>query len=192
MRSKDRSIKGLHEPLVSEELFDRVGQMRTWRARIVKPGRPSEDYLLRKLLYCERCDARMHGNKGSTPQVRRYMCSTRRYGGDCAQPITKAEPLEEQIVEWLRDFRPDEELRAVVLASLQQAAKREGSDAARRQELSGQLERLRDLYVMGDVTKDEYAIRRQAAEEELERVGPPLDPELDRAEAILRDFSRFW
>ena len=192
MRSKDRSIKGLHEPLVSEELFDRVGQMRTWRARVVKPGRPSEEYLLRKLLYCERCDARMHGQKGSTPQVRRYMCSTRRYGGECEQPITKAEPLEAQIVEWLRGFQPDEDLRAVVLASLRQAAKREGGDAGRRKELGGQLERLRELYVMGDLTKDEYEMRCQAIGEELERIGPPLDPQIERADAILRDFARFW
>jgi Recombinase zinc beta ribbon domain len=68
--------------------------MRTWRARVLKPGRPSEEYLLRKLLHCERCDARMHGSQGSSPPVRRYMCSTRRYGGECEQPITKAEPLE--------------------------------------------------------------------------------------------------
>jgi site-specific DNA recombinase len=192
MRSKDRSIKGLHEPLVPEKLFDRVQQMRTWRARIVKPGRPSEDYLLRKLLYCERCGARMHGNKGSSPQIRRYLCSTRRYGGDCKQPIARAEPLEEQIVEWLRDFQPDEELRAVVLASVREVAKREGGDELRRGELIGQLERLRDLYVMGDLTKEKYVINRQAIEEELERMGPPLDPQLDQAEAVLRDFTRFW
>jgi hypothetical protein len=103
-----------------------------------------------------------------------------------------AEPLEEQIVGWLRGFQPDAELRAVVLASLRQAAKREGEDTARRRDLDGQLGRLRDLFVMGDVTKDEYTLRRQAIEEELERVGPPLDPQLDRAEATLRDFSRFW
>jgi hypothetical protein len=45
---------------------------------------------------------------------------------------------------------------------------------------------------MGDVSKDEYTLRRQALEEELERIGPPLDPQLERAEAVLRDFSRFW
>jgi site-specific DNA recombinase len=192
MRSKDRSIRGLHEPIVSEELFDRVQEVRAWRVRVVKPGRPSEEYLLRKLLYCERCGARMHGNRGSTPRVRRYLCSTRRHGEGCDQPLAHAEPLEEQIVGWLRSFQPDAELRAVVLASLRQAAEREGDDAARRHELTGQLERLRDLYVMGDVTKDEYTLRRQAIEEELERVGPPLDPQLDRAEAVLRDFSAFW
>jgi site-specific DNA recombinase len=192
MRGKDRSNRGRHEAIVAEELFDRVQQMRTWRARVLKPGRPSEEYLLRKLLHCERCGARMHGSQGSTPPVRRYMCSTRRYGGECEQPITKAEPLEAQIVEWLRGFQPDEELRAVVLASLRRAAKNEGGGENRRQELAGQLERLRELYVMGDMTKDEYEIRRQAIDEELERIGPPLDPQIERAEEILSDFARFW
>jgi len=112
LRSKDRSVRGLHEPIVSEELFDRVQEARTWRARVVKPGPPSEDYLLRKLLHCERCGARMHGTRGSRPPVRRYLCSTRRHGDGCDQPITRAEPLEEQLVDWISDFRPDEDLRA--------------------------------------------------------------------------------
>src|SRR6266545_4083151 len=114
LRSKDRTIRGKHEPIVSEELFDRVQQVRQWRARVVKPGRPSDEYLLRKLLYCERCGARMHGTKGSRG-VRRYLCSTRRHGHGCEQAITKAEPLEAQLVEWVARFEPNEELRALVL-----------------------------------------------------------------------------
>ena len=192
LRSKDRSIKGLHDPIVPEQLFDRVQEVRSWRTRVVKPGRPSEDYLLRKLLYCERCGARMHGNRGSTGRIRRYHCSTRRHGDGCDQPLAHAEPLEAQIVDWLRGFQPDAQLRTVVLATLRQAAAQANGDASRRRDLDGQLERLRDLYVMGDVTKDEYTLRRQSLEEELERVGPPLDPQLDRAEAVLRDFSKFW
>ena len=39
--------------------------------RVVKPGRPSEEYLLRKLIHCERCGARMHG----TPQRPRRGCA---------------------------------------------------------------------------------------------------------------------
>jgi hypothetical protein len=69
----------LHEAIVTDELFDRVQEIRGWRTRVVKPGPPSEDYLLRKLLYCERCGARMHGTRGSKTAIRRYMCSTRRY-----------------------------------------------------------------------------------------------------------------
>ncbi|MCC6418965.1 MAG: zinc ribbon domain-containing protein, partial [Gemmataceae bacterium] len=76
------------------------------RFHVVKPGRPSDEYLLRKLLYCERCDARMQGARGSRGQRRRYRCGTRCRGGDCTQTMVLAEPLEEQLVEWLRDFRP--------------------------------------------------------------------------------------
>src|SRR6202167_1670689 len=61
LRDKSRSIRGLHEAIVPDELFDRVQEVRSWRTKVVKPGRPSEEYLLRKLLYCERCGARMHG-----------------------------------------------------------------------------------------------------------------------------------
>src|SRR6058998_357555 len=62
----------------------------------------------------------------------------------------------------------------------------------RRRELVGQLERLRDLYVMGDLSKNEYVLRRQALEEELARATPPFDPRLDKAEELLADFARVW
>jgi hypothetical protein len=151
LRSKDRSVRGLHEPLVEEELFDRVQEIRAWRTRVLQPGKPSEDYLLRKLLYCERFGARMHGTRGSRAGVRRYLCSTRRYSKGCGQPITPAEPLEAQLVEWLHDFQPDEQVRTHVLDVIRAEAKRlGGDDPTRRRELHGQLDRLRDLYVLGD------------------------------------------
>ena len=109
-RSNDRSIRGLHEAIVSEELFDRVQEIRGWRTRVVKPGPPSEEYLLRKLLYCDRCGARMHGTRGSRTATRRYMCSTRRYGNPCGERIVKAEKLETQLSDWIRGFQPDGDL----------------------------------------------------------------------------------
>lgn len=35
-------------------------------------------------------------------------------------------------------------------------------------------------------------MRRQALEDELERVGPPEDPQLEQAATVLADFGRFW
>jgi hypothetical protein len=92
------------------------------------------------------------------------------------EAATEAEPLEAQLSDWLKDFRPDEELRAYVLASLRGAARRSDDVAVRRRELIRQLNRLRDLYVMEDLSKSEYLVRRQAIEEQLERTGMPLDP----------------
>ena len=192
LRDKRREIRGRHEPIVPEELFDRVQEVRSWRTRVLKPGPPSDEYLLRKLLYCERCGARMHGTRGSRPPVRRYICSTRRYGDPCGEPIVKAEPLEAQLVDWLRAFQPDEELRERVLAAIREATHDEDTGGAHRRDLAAQLDRLRDLYVMGDLTRPQYVLRRHALEDELERLGPPTDPQLDQAAALLADFGRFW
>jgi hypothetical protein len=35
-------------------------------------------------------------------------------------------------------------------------------------------------------------MRRQMMEEDLQRAKPPTNPDLDRAQTILEDFSRFW
>jgi hypothetical protein len=193
LRDKSREIRGRHEPIVPEELFDRVQEIRGFRTRVVKAGRPSELYLLRKLLYCERCGARMQGTSGSRAQHRRYRCGTRRRGGDCTQTIVPAEPLEAQLVEWLRDFQPDSDLRGLVLDAVRAAAREQaGDEPERRRDLLAQLDRLQDLYLMGDLTKGQYVMRRQALEEEVQRIGPPIDPDITKAEALLDDFACFW
>jgi hypothetical protein len=45
---------------------------------------------------------------------------------------------------------------------------------------------------MGDITKSQYVMRRQALEDEVQRIGPPIDPDIIKAEALLDDFARFW
>ncbi len=192
LREKGRTIRGLHEAIVPEELFDRVQEIRSWRTRVLKPGRPSEEYLLRKLLHCERCGARMHGTRGSRAGIRRYQCSTRRYQGNCQQTIVKAQPLEEQLVTWLAAFQPDAKLRQLVIDTISKTTNTPGQDPGRRRELHTQLDRLQDLYVLGDLTKPRYIMRRQAIEEELQRLAPPTTPDLDRAQELLGDFKRFW
>jgi Recombinase/Recombinase zinc beta ribbon domain len=132
-RDKSRTIKGLHEAIVTDELFDRVQEVRGWRTRVVKPGPPSDEYLLRKLLLCERCGARMHGTRGSKTAVRRYMCSTRRYGHSCGERIVKAEALEDQLVDWIRAFQPDGQLHDLLLQTTDTAiAERHEQPAGRR------------------------------------------------------------
>ncbi len=193
LRDKTRTIRGLHEAIVTDELFDQVQEIRSWRTRVLKPGRPSEEYLLRKLLCCERCGARMHGTRGSRGGIRRYQCSTRRHHGDCRQAIVKAEPLEEQLINWLHAFQPDADLRRLVLDTISSATNEHpGEDQERRRELLTQLDHLQDLYVLGDLTKPRYVMRRQTLEEELQRLAPPADPDLDRAQELLGDFATFW
>lgn len=53
--------------------------------------------------------------------------------------------------------------------------------------VGSQLARLHDLHVMGAMTKPQYAPRRRALEQELERLGPPTDLRLDQAATLLAD-----
>lgn len=61
-----------------------------------------------------------------------------------------------------------------------------------RKDLNAQLDRLQELYVLGDVSKERYTWRRQAIEEELQRIEPPVRLDFARAEQVLGDFGRFW
>jgi hypothetical protein len=190
-RSQDRTIRGLHDPLVSEELFDRVQEVRAYRAHVTRPSRASDEYLLRKLLCCARCGGRMQGTTGSRPPVRRYQCATRRHGGYCDQPITKAQPLEDQLVDWLQQIQPAPEMRKRLLAAMDDATQ-QSADQVRRRELIDQLDRLKDIYVFGDLTKAQYTMRRQTIQADLELLDPTLDPAIAQAEQVLSNFSEFW
>lgn len=71
------------------------------------------------------------------------------------------------------------------------AAGEQTDGATRRFELTDQLRR-QDLYVLGDLTKAQYVMRRQALQDEIERLAPPADPQLTQAERLLSDFAAFW
>jgi hypothetical protein len=79
-----------------------------------------------------------------------------------------------------------------LLQTLRTTVERAEPPARGRGELLCQLERLRELYLMGDLTKAQYVMRRQALEEQLERLAPPSDPGIERARELLEDFARFW
>ena len=73
---------------------------------------------------------------GGSNAARRYMCSARRYGNPCGEPIVLAERLEQQLVGWIRDVKPDQRLidrivkgsrsRAPLLALFEQVWAQEG------------------------------------------------------------------
>jgi DNA invertase Pin-like site-specific DNA recombinase len=117
-RDRSKAIKGLHEAIVPEELFDRVQGLRRQRARALKPGRPSTRYLLRGLARCRRCNARMQGTAVGAHHVARYYCATRRTQHACDQPLVPAEEVERQLTQFIIGFAPDEDAREDILRRL--------------------------------------------------------------------------
>ena len=150
-RDTTKAIKGLHEPIVDEALFDRVQQMRRQRARNLKPGRPSQRYLLRGLARCRRCHARCRAPPAAASR----------------QPATTAQPAAPTAPATSRSPRRADRgpARAVhhrvradprdprgILRRLANAAAPETSETAqRRAALEERLTRMRDLYELGDL-----------------------------------------
>jgi hypothetical protein len=193
-RDRSKTIKGLHEAIVPEELFDRVQQMRRERARTLKPGRPSPRYLLRGLARCRRCHGKMHGTTGGRELKARYYCSTRRANRSCDQPIVPAEQVEQQLARFIAGFAPDPAVKEEVLQRLaNRASTREDSQTAkRRTALEERLRRMRDLYELGDLQRAEYVARRDAINAELTALAPDPLPDLHQARKVLEDFTLFW
>jgi Recombinase len=79
-RDKKFEIKDMHPPIVDLAVFERVQEIRSLRTRTLKPGRPTDGYVLSKLARCERCGAAMHGTKGGRNNIRRHYCAGRRQG----------------------------------------------------------------------------------------------------------------
>jgi site-specific DNA recombinase len=191
-RDRSKAIKGLHEAIVPEELFDRVQLMRRQRARTLHPGRPSPRYVLRGLAHCRRCHARMQGSSGGRDLKARYYCSTRRANRSCDQPIASAEKIERQLVEFIAGFKLGGSVREEILRRLALTTPETAERAARRDELEERLKRARDLYELGDLPRPEYIARRDAIHAELTALTPQPTLDLDAARTVLEDFAVFW
>jgi site-specific DNA recombinase len=192
-RDKTKAIKGLHEAIVPETLYDRVQELRSQRARTLKPGRPSQRYLLRGIARCERCQGKMHGTAVGTKLAARYYCATRRASHTCDQPLIHADRVEAQLVDFIADFKPHPAIREEILRRLASSTNTDTTETTEhRAGLEERLRRAHDLYELGDLTRPEYMACREAINAELATTAPDPIPDLDQAQQVLEDFSIFW
>lgn len=191
------ALPGLHPPLCDEELAEAVLLARR-RRRALAPRRERYVYLLTPILYCAHCGQQLRGKWGSRQTGARYCHYTgaraclEAAGLDPAE-VSGTHPageLEEQVL-GLLDIR----LPPAVLADLRQVlaarmlARPENEELqARLGRLEGKLGRLRELYLEGDIDRDEYAMTRanlQAQADELRAELGAADYPLEAALARL-------
>lgn len=82
-RSGAANIPNMQEPIISEELFDRVQELRSHKRRNTKTGRAS---LFAGLLFCPDCGAKLHfcAAKSLKPNQEFYRCANYNSGrGTC-------------------------------------------------------------------------------------------------------------
>lgn len=109
-------IKGLHTPIIPEDLFYKAQAVKKGRNRMVKTVRPkNEKFPLSSFMLCPVCGSPMYGstsNNGSKKKIRRYYdnykCSC-----NCAQQAYKAKIVHHELLKSLSDIKPSKGILAL-------------------------------------------------------------------------------
>lgn len=183
---------GLHEPIISRELFERVQAIRAQRRKRVgvSARKGSRVYPLSGVTRCARCGWPMRGS--SSGGTRYYRDPARDQGRDCNQRQVRAEEAERALGDFLAGLTLPRDWQERVLAIIQEQAGNPQEVARERARLKGQLDRLKRLFVLGDLEEAEYRLERDRLRAQLDALTPPVMPDLKKAAELLQDFRAIW
>jgi len=188
-------IKGNHEPLITESIFeaaqsargkraDRFGTRFTWKERQVN------EYPLGGLLWCPTCGVahRSKVNRG----VPNYWHESVKGICEDAPRYLVSQKIEDEIGTLLGGLRLADDWRQLVIERLSTKPSGEAIDP---KPLLGKLERLKQLFVMGDIDLDSYRaqsekIKAQLTAVETSATGTPHN--IDQIVALLNDMPSIW
>ena len=162
-RYKGEIHEGVHEPIVSKQVFDRVQEIMHDRNRgkyLKEAKRP-----FRGLLTCAECGAAITSEKQKGHHY--YRCTAKK--GPCPQKrYLREELLAEQLRMAISRIAIPDEWHDAMLAQIDQWREealddsRTKLDCQRKElaEIDEKLERMLDLLVEGTITRDEYTLRK--------------------------------
>ena len=191
-RPPDGAYRGQFPALISEELAVKAAEVLRMRQNIAPQRRPDYIYLLTPILYCGRCGAPLRGKptRGEYFYVHADKTCCRGYGN------IPTESVDRHVIDLLHGFRVPDDWREAIEQKLKDRI--EAMQNPGQREIGGQvvklrqsLERLRDVYVYGDISKEDYERQRDELQQqvvalEAQQVQPPyeIDELLNRLESI--------
>jgi DNA invertase Pin-like site-specific DNA recombinase len=189
--------KGNHKPAVSKNLWDKVQAMYKKRSRPISKWR--EEKVFTGLFRCGECGASITAErhtktmKSSKTHSWLYYRCTKKKKSPCSQPYLREELLLEQLQESVMSIAlPDE----MVIPMLNQIEEWEIEEASRvseqsidlkreAKEVGAKLRRLNELYVDGELNREEHTSRKKVL------VNEEISLE-KRIKAIASKGGKFW
>ncbi len=114
---KGRRYEGIHTPLVTKELWDKVQERREER-RTRKRRRVKRDFAFGRMISCGHCGCTLVGEIKKGKYIY-YRCT--HYKTDCNEPYVREEVLEEKFTDILRMLRFDEEVLDWIRTALKES-----------------------------------------------------------------------
>ncbi|MBN3582825.1 recombinase family protein [Algoriphagus aestuarii] len=158
---EEEMIKGLHEPIISEELFNQVQVIfKKGKRKDVRPSKYNEKFPLRGHLICNKCGNKLtaSSSKGRKKYYDYYHCQN-----GCSERQDASLANEEFLI-FLESFKISEEVEELYSEIIRDVFReKEGSKESKiksfRTQISSfkeRLERLDDRFIDGDIESDNY------------------------------------
>lgn len=193
---------GNHEPLVTLERWQRVQEVMEGRRKVgaFKRNDKARFYLLSGMVRCGFCGSPMRGEyrtNNADKEYQYYRCSGRYRGVHCERvPFVRVEAIDREAEALIaRLAAPDEEGKAYIAAVYerlheQAAVTRPAIDRTRQ--IKSRLERLRDLYELGDIERGDYLARRAALQDELKGQQVATPAHVQRVRTVIDTVGEVW
>lgn len=191
------TLPGRHGVLIDPALFAqaRARRERIGSRRLTGIGTKRQPWALSGIATCAYC-GRSLTTSGNGTGRRRVQCQGRVQGLGCTAVTFYADRLDEQIAVTLETFTIPSPMRAdLVRQAIASAGKDRSGITTTRQRLEGQLARLQDLYLEGDLSKPQYMERRALVQRDLAALPLPVEMGGTEAEALtgfLADVGGAW
>ncbi len=120
-------------------------------------------------------------------------CYGRAKGWNCPQKSAPLEEYEQQIRAYLETFYIPEDYQEKILAMEKQLHQNFDAEKERKQ-LKARLDRIKDLYSWGDITKEKYLTDKRQLDGDLARLAPmkASTATLERTAAFLTNVVKAW
>ncbi|MCC6613213.1 MAG: zinc ribbon domain-containing protein [Anaerolineae bacterium] len=195
-------FKGKHDAVIDQEIFDQCQAVRLQRASSHEHYPKHRTYLLRNLIYCADCVANMppeveddqygkmrpHSNDGYLL----YRCRARDFGRSCPQKSVQATSIDEQVVTVLKTIKPPADWRNRMVQAMGQLLGDQKLEE-RIAEIKAIIERMDFRWDNGFITdREAYLEQRVKLQQELEKLTPIPDNDLETAADLLENFEHHW
>jgi DNA invertase Pin-like site-specific DNA recombinase len=189
-------LPGKHEPMIDTQLFDAAvaARFRNLRRRHNTGTSARSPWALSGVASCE-CGATMKSS-GRADRRRRVECSSRAQGATCDAPSFYADIVEDQLGTLLSNFLIPESRRDALVAQWQERRGERQNTEDERKRLAQKAERVKLLYIEGEITDEQYRRQRSEIAEAVAAIPaddlPPTEAVGRRLAQMLADLSHAW
>ena len=187
-------IKAKHKPFIEPGLFDAVQEMRHRRNHKKNTiNAKANTYSLSTLLRSNICGSSIRMHKNPKGEIRTY-CAGRALGFGCHCQGTFLCNYEKQLHNYLNEFVVPQNYQDQILFDQKKVIDTHDNIRNRKKILESKLQRTKELYTWGHISKREYLAEHNSIKNELQLLSYEKDDlsELERVAELLTNVAEAW